>query len=73
MAAAAILLLACPGVEAAAIRLVPSASSVDVGSSFTVDVVAEDILIGAYTLNIAYDAGLANAFDIPGCRPAPCR
>jgi MYXO-CTERM domain-containing protein len=60
MAGGAILLLACPALQAAAIKLVPSASSVQVGSSFTVDVIAESLLIGGYTMDLSYAPGLVS-------------
>ena len=47
MVLVAILLGSGLNLDAAAIRLTPSSSLVEVGSNFTVDVVAEDINLGA--------------------------
>jgi hypothetical protein len=60
VALGAILLFCAFDANAAAIRLMPSDASVDVGSTFTMDVVAEDINLGAYTLLLDYPAALVS-------------
>jgi hypothetical protein len=55
MAVLAILLFATAGAQGEMIRLVPSSAEVVVGSSFNVDVVAENMNLGVFDLQIEFN------------------
>lgn len=59
VAGAAILLLTTIGAQADTIRLVASSANVSVGSSFDIDVIAEDINLGGFDLTLGFSPARA--------------
>ena len=58
MAAPAILLLTTIAAQADSIRLVPSSTNVTIGSSFDIDVIAEDTNLGGFDLTLGFNPAL---------------